>query len=557
VQKALGQLVDYVPAWNGIRQQTWSPLLQFVSEKTHGDLFKSGDSETHRLAVTQTKKLSIVYINTDRMNLPIETWAGILAHEALHHLGYIDGTARFPDVLGAEVAKHFKKQMQVSTLEQFNLPSTRTLNFNSVAPGFGTAAFFTNGVHTGDIGWEPTPYQPVCTMNEKVLQQYASAPAWRLNRMRVPEGIVVVRGGGYVTTVCQDSITHQQRTTTVPLDASITLQYPKPLNLQQWSRQVPTPTYGEGGEDSYGPSAAAIDAAFGQEQTFMIESLRHDSTILEAGLTLRTTAILRAIDGYVPTNCRLFIVGTQYSYIGQDRLPGVNPYDSCSLRNLGEGRWQVDGQTVVPPGARPDMYYVPIIFLERPNEKSQRTAVPTIPTFVRITNGRALPPPVIRSISVLGLDPAMNLGTLPLTNSYMVPTNVPFTVEYYVEGRVKAFDMWFDLDIWYQLPTEFGIARGTGSSDSFPAMLKKTVVTPDANGTKVTMTFVLVDQLAGLKIAGIKFRKFYMRTTDFSWVEFEMPLLHDHLVINKRFDHCQVSPQNPCPGLKNVRILNR
>jgi hypothetical protein len=551
VKASVDQLLAYIPAWDSPQQKAWAGLLQFVSEKDHGDLFKTGDSEAHRLAATALKKGSIVYINTDRMNLPLETWVGILAHESLHHLGVVDGPTRFPDVLAAEIARHFKKQMQLSTLEQFNLPNSRTLSFNSLAPGFGTVALFSNGARTSDIGWEPTPFQPVCSDNEKVFRQFASAPAWRLNRMRIPEGIVVIRGVGFVKTQCLNPQTQQQRTTTMPLAAAITLQYPKPLNLDSWMNQVPVPTYGDGGEDEFSPSMASNDGLFGQGQTFLIEAIKNEAPTVEAGGVWSTTITLKSLDGFVPDQCQLFVVGTQYSYIGQDKLPGVNNFDSCKLSNLGAGRWQVSGQTVMPASARPDLYYVPLVVLHRSSDQDERAAMPTIPTFVRVTNKNAQPPPKIRGITVLGLEPVQNLGSLKLTNSYMVKTNDSFNVEFLVEGPQKADDLWFDIDLWYQLPTEFGVARGTGSSISIPSVFRKTVITPVPNGTKVTMTFTMVPTLSGLNIAAYKFRKFYMRTSDFSWVEIEMPDLHDHFVINKRFFNCPISPENPCRDPEN------
>jgi len=317
------------------------------------------------------------------------------------------------------------------------------------------------------------------------------------------------------------------------LDASFSFQYTKPLDLDHWMNEVPAPTYSS--EDSFGPSNNPQDVITGQAQTFLIESLKNEQTSIEAGSVWNTTIVLRSLDGFQPAQCQLFVAGTQYSYIGQDHLPGINNFDSCSFKSLGQGRWQLQGQTVMPAGARPDLYYIPVIILANAQATNERTAVPTLPTFLRVTNKTAGPPPVIHGVVVSGAQPATNLGTLPLTNSYKVSSNQTFNVKFVVEGPQQAFEPWLDVDIWYLLPTEFGIAKGTGSTDSLPGVLTNTTLTPVSNGTQVSMDFTMVENLSSLQVAAFKLRKFYLRTSDYSWVEIEMPDLHDHLIINDKF----------------------
>jgi hypothetical protein len=533
IQATLDQLIAYAPAWDSVQQNSWADLLKFVSEKDHTDLFSPNGSETHRLAVTNTQKYSVIYINSDRMQLPLETWVGILVHEAVHHMGVVDGADRYPDKVGAEIARHFKKQIQYSSLDQFKSPGSHTLAFNPTADLQETIGFISNGVRTSDIGWEPHPLHPVCANYEKVFRQFATAPSWRVNRMQPENGIVTVRGGGFVRTVCLNKATGQRRMTLTPLDASISLQYSKPLNLDHWSEETPTPIYTE--EDAFGPSNNPQDAMFGQAQTFLIESIQNEQSTIEAGSVWKTTMTFRSVDGFQAASCQLFVAGSQYSYIGQDHLPGINNFDSCELKELGQGRWQVQGQTVIPANARPDMYYVPIVIFESSAKDNERTAVPTVPNFIRVTNKTAPPAPVIRGITINGAQPATSLGTLTLTSSYKVSSNQTFDIEYIVEGPQQAFDIWFDVDIWYLLPTEFGIARGTGYITSLPQVVLNSSITRVANGTKVSIKAKMVENLESLQIAGFKLRKFYMRTSDYSWVEIEMPGLHDHLIINDKF----------------------
>lgn len=530
IKNSLDDLLAYVPESNTAQAEKWEKLLQFVSEKERPDLFTTTDIETHRMAVTTLEKYSVVYINTDRMNLSLDVWAGLLAHEALHHLGIPDGADRYPDQLGVEITKHFKRQMQTSSLEQFKKPDIHTMAFNSAGEGRSTVGFLSTGIITSDIGWESSVVQPFCKTSEIIAKQFTSSPSWRLNRIQPEKGIVTVRGGGYISIVCLNKTTANRRSIEIPLDASIALQYPLPFDRENWIAQTPTPVKSQ--EDAYGPSNTPSDFKFSKAQTFFIQSVQHEKEQIVAGSTWNTQIILKSVDDFQPLQCQLFVVGTQYSYIGQDHLPGVNPFDSCEFKSLGDRLWQVTGKTVIPASARPDQYYIPIVVFRGASGQGERTAIPTLPKYIKVLNPAA---PKISGIEIMNLPAATRLGTLPLTNSYKVDGGQSFKVQFTVEGPQKAFDLWLDVDLWYLMPTEFGIARGTGSSQSWGGVLVDTQVTPIANGTKIEMTYVMPTNVSGLEITAIKFRKFYLRTSDFSWVEVDIPDLHDHLVINKKF----------------------
>lgn len=530
IKETVGQLLGYVPQAGN--SGAWMKLLQFVSEKDHPELFQTTEIEAHRVASTGLKKNSTVYINTDRMDLPLETWIGFLAHEVVHHLGVLDGADRYPDQVGAEISRHFIRQIQKSSFEQFHLPVTHTLVFNSAAKDRGSVSFLSIADVTSDIGWESNT-QSVCKPSEKIASQFVSAPAWRLNRIQPRPALVTFRGGGHVDTVCADIASGARRSVVLPVDASITLQYPIPFDSAHWISQTPAGI--KSGDDAFGPSFNENDAMFGQMQTFVIQSIQNQSPALEAGSTWNVEIKLKAIDGFPASTCQLAIAGTQYSYIGQDHLPGINFFNSCKIKNLGGGNWQITGSTVIPASARPDQYYISAILFGRDSNDDQRSAVPSLPTFVNVTNRAARGAPSIKGIQVLGLEPATSLGTLPLTNSYKTFQGLSFMVEMTVEGQVRASEPWLDVDLWFPMATEFGIAKGTGSSESWPAVLVNTMIIPQATGTKIQFLFVMPDTLSGLKIAAIKFRRFYFRTDDFSWVEISMPDLHDHMVINADF----------------------
>ena len=199
VKKIADELLAYLPSYNPVKSAEWDQLLEFVSEKDHPEIFNSSQGEAHRVVVTVEKRASTVYINTDRMNLPIENWVGLLIHEAVHHLGYSDDSSRIPDRIGAEIAKHFKKQIQTSSLVQFNAPTTKALTFNSADPNRVSVGFISWGDRwTSDLEWDSNPLQPLCKPNEKVKNEFVSAPVWRVNRFRYSQGVVSIRGGGFV-----------------------------------------------------------------------------------------------------------------------------------------------------------------------------------------------------------------------------------------------------------------------------------------------------------------------------------------------------------------------
>jgi hypothetical protein len=525
------KLNDYLPAFDSPQATTWAGLLEFVSEKDHPGLFDSYSGEAHRVVATKLEKLAKVYINTDRMDLPLETWCGLLIHEVTHHLGYDDDATRLPDRVGTAIAQHFFKQVQSSNLGQFNAPMIRTAVFNSVALNHASVGVISWGDWTSDISWQSFPLQPICLPSEKMIQEFVSAPSWRVNRFRYNRGIVTIKGGGYVRGVCQSS-SGTTRTSFIPLAAAVDLQYALPFDVKNWPSQTPTAIFD--GVD-FQPSNNPGDFLFGMAASFLPLSITHEKPKLQAGETWRTRLILRSTDSFAPTNCTLYVAGTQYAYLKQDGLPGVNPFDSCTITKLPNQQYQIDGVVRLPASTRPDFYYIPVVIMN--DGVSDRSAVPVAPSFVEVVNSGAPPPPVIRKIELPGLAPAKSIGIDAVHDSFLVSPGQIFTLEFTVEGQQAATEgLWFDLEMWFPRPDQvFGVMAGTGSSISFPQVLLKTVVSPTSGGTRIVMTFRMPEQIAGQEIAALKFRRLYVRTTDYSWAEIELPDFHAQMAINPKW----------------------
>jgi hypothetical protein len=225
----------------------------------------------------------------------------------------------------------------------------------------------------------------------------------------------------------------------------------------------------------------------------------------------------------------------QYSVNGQDHMPGINNFKSCNLTELPNNEWQVEGEVYFPPSARPDLYYVPAIFVSQLGV-GDRSAMPLVPNFIKLENISATAVPTVGSLKVSNLTPNTKLGVFrDLTNSYVATPGAVFTVEFDVTGDVSLDDLWFDIEIWHPGPAEFLIAPGSGSSSSLPAVFINTEIKRVGNQNTVVMTFRMPANISGFQVAALKFKRFYIRSSDFSWVEIEMPGIHEAMIVNPQF----------------------
>ena len=536
IKSLVTQLQSYVPKDNYEDFTRWDAMLKFVSEKEQPNLFQTQPGEIHRVAVTELKKYSVVYVNTDRMNLPFETWIAILSHEIVHHLGIMDDDKRLPDQFGSEIQKHVKAQLQISSLEQFKLPNAKYFTFNSLAPGKSSSTLLSDVEHSSDMGWAPNSINPICNADEQLFSQFITSPAWRVNRFQSSIGVVGIRGAGSMQAVCQKKNQTTQRFISQTLNAIVYLQYAVPFRFENWMQEIPKRNYNQ---DEYTFVPTDDYQFFGPLQTSYVLSITHEKLKFAAGEKWKTRIILQGTDEFTPLHCDLYVAGTQYSYITRDGLPGVNQFDSCAFTRLENNQWQIDGTTMLPANARADHYYVAGIALT--NQTSGRMAVPTFPMYVEVINPKAPLAPVIEKISINGLPSiATQAKMLPnqnLKNSFLIKPNQQFEISFQVKGSQKIDDLWFDLTIWIALPGQdsFLPMKGTGSSSSFPLLLKKETIIPNAAGTEVRWTMTMPGNMSGYPIAAIKFARVYMRTSDFSWVEIYLPEMTDSMVVNEAY----------------------
>jgi hypothetical protein len=531
IKKIITEMNAYLPKNNAAEMPGWDSLLVFVSEKSRPDLFLSTSGETHRVAVTELKRHSKVFINTDRMDLTYETWTALLIHEVVHHLGYEDDLQRLPDQVGNEILRHVKSQMQVATLDQFNLKNSRIVTFNSLTPGRGSATLLSAKERSGDMGWSPQNMLPICDLqNEEFISQYIIAPAWRVNRIITNKNQVAIRGAGFMKAVCKNKATAVPRTVYLPMNLIIYLKYNQQIDFENWKQMTPVQTF-EKDEMSFSPYNDF--EVFSGLQTFYVASNTHENTILKSGDKWKTNLVVQSTDGFDPKNCEIYFSGSEYSYITRDGLPDVVSFETCTVVSLGNNQWQVSGDFTFPINARTDKYYVAAIRLL--NSDQYRWAVPTYPNFIQVTNSALTPKPIIRQIQINSLTPAKKFREFSTVNSFLAIPNQSFSVSFIFEGSQKPSDIWFDLTLWLTQQNNFIPAQGTGASTSFPQLITNESITPVANGTEVKFEMVMPQTISGYPLAAIKFKRFYMKTSDFSWIEIENLDLHDTMVINTQF----------------------
>ncbi len=532
IKKVISELADYLPKNDYVNMSEWDKLLVFVSEKDRPDLFLSTAGEVHRVAITELKKKSKVYINTDRMDLPYETWIGLLAHEVIHHLEYTDDEQRLPDQVGTEIVKHTKSQIQIATLEQFKLPSSRIVTFNSVALGKGSSTLISSKNKSSDMGWTPNNLLPLCNFQiEEFISQYVTAPAWQVNRVILKKSQVAIRGTGHMKFVCRNKSTKNLRTGFLPLDKITYLKYDQQIDLNSWKDMTPTQAHDN---DRMGFGANTDLQVFGPAQTFFMISNKHENTKINSGMKWKTTLKIQGTDDFNPTACHILFSGSQYSYIPRDGLPSTNTFDSCSLKSLGQRQWEITAETTIPDFSRPDFFYISAIALVNSSNQN-RFAVPTYPNYIEVSNPTSSPAALIKDILITGLDKATKFRDFTATNSYLAKPDQTFSLILRVEGTQQILEAWFDLTLWLKMQDTFAPAHATGGIQSFPLLVKNHSIRTTSYGTEVRLDMALPDKISNYQLAAVKFTRFYMKTSDFSWVEIEIPDSNDTMVINRQF----------------------
>jgi hypothetical protein len=532
VREMVTKLSTYAPEYNSSSEISWANLLQFVSETVRPDLFKSTEGEVHRVAATELKMNSVVYINTDRMKgLELRDWIGILAHEMLHHLGYKDDQLRTLDKVGAELAKHFQRRALLSNFEQYGRPDLINLIFNSNATNRLSLGMLTWPDGTYDIEWGNSVEATLCNTNETPVKQFVGSPTWRINRIQVKRGIVTAHGGGFVNALCQDKVTAQQRVNRLMIYEGIDLQFKAPLQLRDWQNETPS-VIPETIQIT--TSSNPADVVWSPNQSFVVVSLKNENEVLRAGDTWKAQIILQSLDEkFQPTTCEVFYTGTEWSFWKQNRLPALAQFRSCAFKGIGNGQFQIDIETTFPFNMRPDDFYIPLIRF--PSANGDRFAVPTHPQFINVKNPEALPPPVFESYSVQGLANETEYKGDKLEESYRARAGDVFTVDLIIKGPHQMSDVQLDIEFWSLRPDgNVGRLFYSGPATDMQQIITKTEILKNGDVTTVRLTVKMPATLVGYGIEAMRFTRFYMRSSDYSWVELENTTFNNGVIVREK-----------------------
>jgi len=507
------QLASYAPEWQNAAN--WEKLLEFVSEKKRPDIFKSDSGEAHRVAVTDTKRGSKVYINTDRMDLPLGQWVGLLAHEAVHHLGYDDGARRLPDLVGAAVAAHFAKQMVSGSLEEFNHPETRVVIFNSRAPGRVPTAYYAVPKFLSDLEMGPTPTQALCENGERVKAEEVTPPFWRVSRIQYQRGEVSLRAGSTAAVLCVNETTKTETVRGLAFIAEADLLYGKPLTPEMAWWTLPSTIAAQSLASGLSDSPAELIT---RNRAFAVVSMTHEKDVVQAGGVWKTRVILRSLMGRKPIKCDGYFSGAHWAFHRFLNLSAIDSFDSCQLKELPDATWQVDLSTTIPANTQPDSFFIPLLRLSE--AETDLFALPKRPQYIKVANPNAKPPLQVSGWRVLNLEPLNSFKGTPLKNSYVTDIGQPFWLEVDVTGDQQPLMGYVELKLIVNYNDTLVLATTTirtATIDGTIILKAETVKTE--KGSRIRYLLNIPGALPTHDIRGFVFSRFYVQTDDHAWPE--------------------------------------
>jgi hypothetical protein len=516
VKTLASQLSGYLPEWQrvGSGPGSWASLLEFVSEKDRPDIFRSDAGEVHRVAVTENRRNARIYINTDRMNLPLDQWIGLLVHEAAHHLGYDDGAKRLPDLVGAAVAAHFRKQNVSGDLEEFMHADVRLLVFNSLATGRVASAFALVGRFFSDIEMGTTPMTALCQGSEVLESQAVSAPFWRVSRIQYKRGIVSLRSSSTALMSCFDRGTQARRARSLAFIMEVDLLFAGALTPEMPWWTMTSKLKPDSVAVGLSDSAAELVT---HNRAFAVVSMTHEKPIVPAGTAWKTKVILRSLQGRKPIKCDANYSGAQWAFHKYMNLPAIGVTSDCQLKDLGDGTWQVDLSTILPANTQPDLFYYPLLRLSE--ENTDFFALPKRPSYIRVENPQAKAPLKVSAWRILGLEPLKSYAGTKLPKAYIGDIKKPFWLEVDLIGEQAVQMGYIELKLIVSYANQLVFAP-TSIRSNFPdPVLVKSEIVKINNGSRLRYLLQIPGLTTTLDVRGLSFARFYVQTDDHAWPE--------------------------------------
>lgn len=523
-KETVEKLKNYLPQTTMPDDSNWGKLLKFVSEAKNPEIFKSG-SEEHRLAVTFEKPFSEVYINTDRMNIPLRDWIGLLTHETLHHLGLKDDEKRLPDAIGASVALHFQKNSNSTDLAEYNHPEIILTYFNpqydEIPPvlwELGKLAIYNN--------FGPNSANPICKNGGKVVKQTLRPPLWRLTKFQPHKGVFAVRTTEIVVSKCLKE-TGETYLRTDSMVARLGFRFPGPFdpNSDWWN----LPSRVDLTYTALGSTDSPREFMY-LNRTYLIKSIRHSEKNLNPGGQWDVNITIASLDNHKPSTCEIYFSGSRWTFLTDMDIPAFEIFNSCTIKQKGPNEWEISGSYTLPEHVQPDSFYISMLRLS--NNNVDRYAFPAKPQVVTISNPRAPRALTPDTWKVSGdVKPLKEFKGRPVRDSFAVKRDSSFQLEIEFKGHQKVTLEMIHLDVLQVIDGGIVFRSWMTTLDMPKEFFKKIEHIPTPDGFKIRITAAVPSSLPNF--AGFRLTGLYINTDDLHWAEVEFPLANQgYLVID-------------------------
>lgn len=502
--------------------------LSFLTERSRPDLFRSSNHEAHRVAVTASTPGSVIYLNQDRLEMPLSAWVGLLIHESVHHLGYADDSSRLPDRVGAAVATYIENAWHESTLEEFAQPNFRVVIFSDPSGTKPMRALISTGLSVSDNDAIPSDRVPICEHGEAFTGQIVSAPLWRVMNFH-PSGLRVrIRGSALVQNRCRQATgTTVIRKTNYSIIAALVYKIPVDPQGAWWEQ----PSVIEG--DLMGGNNDGDEEALDINRTFHIESIQDERETYAPGENWKREMIVESSEpGFRPTQCTAYLTASRW-FVHRNGMSMFDYFNSCELKPLGGDRWHVTMTFLFPREARPDLFSQAFVLFT--DGRENRFALASKPQFVRLENPAA--PAALKATNwrVQGLKSKARLGSAPLKNSFVLEKGQQFWLEIDFKGPQKPLIQFLDFDFVVKYQGTVILLPRNVQADKMPDQVLETQILPFAGGFTIRYRMTLPETLSGVEALGFKWRRITVKTDDYSWTETELPNLLEAMFVPENF----------------------
>jgi hypothetical protein len=519
VKPVIDQLIQQLPLEPETFTSPRNQRLKFVSEASRPDLFQTGESETHRVAVTGLTPDADVFINSDRMGASPLQWVGWLVHESVHHLGLPDGQDRLPDKVGAAVASFAASYLIENSLAEFGHPDEVIVTFHP--PDLkGQIRMYSDVLPVklpiaADTVLGPNYKVPVCAEGEAFQGQQIEPIFWRVGYLRGDQGFGQIRGTAKITNVCVGASGAAREVLTTFVFQGEMQFWERFENRSAWWEkrwQFDPMTVAAGNYDGE-------DVLMDLNRTFAVESIAHEKPVVGAGETWRTQMVVRSMQGETPESCGVAISGARWFH---HRVSGLTMFDwseKCSITPLEGARYQIDMEKKFPEGFQPDLFSIPFVLLKVGEER--RYAMPGgNKNFIEAVNPAAPARMKGRTWNAPGLAARASVFGQPLKHSFSIEKGRAFWLEFEYSGDQELSDIYLDVDLYVRMADgDYAQAPFNATLDDFRELVTAREVLSIFGVTRVRLRFELGDTIQGHQVAGFKLRRLSAKTGDYSWVE--------------------------------------